>query len=465
MKKRLTLWMIAVFVPLLLALAFTLTEQSFALSMEREQTRAQMTEGLIAKQVKQTVAELDYTALNEAARQYRGFYAAQGVELLFLYNDVPIGGTELPSEDYQALLTGQRCAMLDTKSKRYAIAEPLTYTVTLLTLRDMSDLYTQRDTMRRISLLAALVGAALVALLSWLLATRFTRPVQRLTHAATALGNGEPSADELPTQRKDEIGALAQAFARMQAAIARREQSLRDEAENRQALLDALAHEMRTPLCALLGNARLMQNDALPAERRHAIAEQMAREIKRLTDMDAQLMKLTRLSHEPIEKAPVFVRALLTDTAARLRAQADGIAIEVTGKDATIEGDAALLSLLCDNLAVNALRASQSGRTVTLEALPDGFAVRDCGVGMTEEQLAHACEPFFKADKARTRKAGGAGLGLSLCQRVAELHGGALVLRSRPGQGTTAIFTTSLQPVADSVTPPEVSFAQEVDEP
>ena len=319
--------------------------------------------------------------------------------------------------------------------------------------------------MRRNSLLAALVGAALVALLSWLLATRFTRPLQRLTRAATALGNGEPSADELPIARKDEIGTLAQAFARMQAAIARREQSLRDEAENRQALLDALAHEMRTPLCALLGNARLMQSDALPAERRNAIAEQMAREIKRLTDMDAQLMKLTQLSHEPIEKTLVSVRTLLMDTAARLRAQADGIAIEVTGKDATLEGDAALLSLLCDNLAVNALRASHGGQTVTLEALPNGFAVRDCGVGMTEEQLAHACEPFYKADKARTRKAGGAGLGLSLCRRIAELHGGELVLHSHIGQGTTAIFTTSLQPVADFVTPPDVSFVQEVDEP
>lgn len=464
MKKRLMLWMVAVFVPLLLLLAFALTEQSFSLSMEREQTRAQMTEGLIAKQVKQTIAELDYTALNEAARQYRGFYAAQGVELLFLYNDVPIGGAELPDDDYRALLTGQRCAMLDTPSERYAIAEPLMYAVTLLTLRDMSDLYTQRDTMRRISLLAALVGAALVALLSWLLATRFTRPVQRLTRAATALGDGEQASDDLPTGRKDEIGALAQAFAQMQTAIAQREQSLRDEAESRQALLDALAHEMRTPLCALLGNVRLLQNDALPAERRNAVAEQMAREIKRLTDMDAQLMKLTRLSHEPIEKSLVSVRTLLMDTAARLRAQADGIAIEVTGKDAMLEGDAALLSLLCDNLAVNALRASHSGQTVTLEALPNGFAVRDCGVGMTQEQLAHACDPFYKADKARTRKAGGAGLGLSLCRRIAELHNGELTLRSHIGQGTTTIFTTSLQPVADFVTPPDVSFVQEVDE-
>lgn len=461
MRKRLTLWMIAVFVPLLLLLAFALTEWSFSLSMQREQARAQMTEGLIARQVQQTIAELDYTALNEAARQYRGFYAAQGVELLFLYNDVPIGGAELPSEDYQALLTGGRCAMVD--GTRYAIAEPLTERVTLLTLRDMSDLYTLREQMRRVCLLAALIGTAVVALVSWLLATGFVRPLARLSKAATALGKGELSFAELPTCRKDEIGTLAQSFLQMQAAIAQREQSLRQEAESRQALLDALAHEMRTPLCALLGNARLMQNETLPISRKNAIAEQMAKEIKRLSDMDTQLMKLTQLRHEPIEQKPLSILAILQDSAERLKEQANGINLVVVGDDATIMGDEALLSLLCDNLAVNALRASQVGQTVTLQALPTGFCVRDAGAGMTEEQLAHACEPFYKADKARTRKAGGAGLGLSLCHRIAELHEGRLVLQSQVGVGTAAIFTTSLQPVADFVTQQAVSFGQEVE--
>lgn len=92
MRKRLTICMISVFVPIMLILALLLTQWSFELSMRREQIRAQMTEGLIARQVSRTVAGLDYTSLNEAARQYREFYIAQGVELLFLYNGVPIGG-------------------------------------------------------------------------------------------------------------------------------------------------------------------------------------------------------------------------------------------------------------------------------------------------------------------------------------------------------------------------------------
>ena len=71
---------------------------------------------------------------------------------------------------------------------------------------------------------------------------------------------------------------------------------------------------------------------------------------------------------------------------------------------------------------------------------------------LTEETIRQACEPFWKADKARTRRHGGAGLGLSLCQRITELHQGVLSFSSVPGKGTRVTFTTSLQPVDDSVT-------------
>ncbi len=474
MKRRLTLLMIAVFVPVLLSVAYAMSEKSFSLSMEREQQRAQMTESFIAADVKKALDGLNYSALTEAARQYRKAYAAQGIELIFAYNGLPIGGAELPDGRYSELLNGSRCAMLDTLNapQRYAIAEPITAKTTLLMLRDVSDLYALRDELRHTYALYAVLGAALVALLSYLIAWRFVRPVRSLTRATRRL---DDTAADLPLARKDELGALARSFAQMQEAVRARENSLREEAANRQALLDALAHELRTPLCALLGDVRLLELDTFPPEKRAALLDEMAHEIKRLADMDAQLMKLTRLSHEPIERKPVAVLALLSQTANRLRAQADGVAIVVSGDGSTIDGgtsnggtvdgDAELLSLLCDNLTVNALRASHAGQTVTLTALPDGFSVHDDGAGMTQEQLAHIFEPFYKADKARARKAGGAGLGLSLCKRIAELHGGSVAYVTAPSEGTTATFTTSLQPVADSVTSNAVSCVQEVDHP
>ena len=227
-------------------------------------------------------------------------------------------------------------------------------------------------------------------------------------------------------------------------------------------MLDALAHEMRTPLCTLLGNARLMQQP-IPDDDRAEIADDMAREIKRLADIDGQLMKLTRMQHEPLDREPVKTLALLHETARRMRAQSGGVAVTAGGDPSyIIHGDRALLALLCDNLAVNAVRACSPGGSVTLTALPSGFAVSDTGCGMTPEQVAQAFTPFYKADKARTRALGGAGLGLTLCKRIAGLHGASLAIESAPGSGTRVTFTTSLQPVEDFVTPAVVSSSQEV---
>ena len=307
---------------------------------------------------------------------------------------------------------------------------------------------------RRIAYGAAAGASVLLTVMTLLLTGILTRPIRRLTKAADAVAGNTGEQVPLPVERRDEIGTLARAFSRMQEAVGERETELREESESRQALLDALAHEMRTPLTSLLGNARLMQRE-LPPEDRKRIADSMAGEIRRLTDMDQQLMKLTGLRNEEPEMEAVSVMQILEETAARLREQAAEHMIEIKSEDSVIRGDRELLSLLVNNLAVNAIRASEPGTTVTLTALPDGFSVQDRGIGMTAETLEHACEPFWKADKARTRRNGGAGLGLSLCKRIAELHQGELRFESEPGKGTTVTFTTPLRAVDDSVTSDE----------
>ena len=75
-----------------------------------------------------------------------------------------------------------------------------------------------------------------------------------------------------------------------------------------------------------------------------------------------------------------------------------------------------------------------------VELHENGFTVSDSGCGMTKEQIARAFEPFYKADKSRTRAAGGAGLGLSLCRKIAQLHGGTLKIESEMGKGTCVVY-------------------------
>ena len=453
MKKKLTILILVITVPVLFFMAWFISERSFSLSMEREKQRVQMTESIVFREIQKTMMQSEYTNAVAYAQQYHDYYLAQGIELIFCWNSQPIAGAHLPDSKYTGLLQGQRSALLDTENhpEKYAVAEPVNSHLTMILLRDISDLYLLRNNYQSLAFGCAGIASVLLCILAMIFAGILTHPIRNLTHAAQALAKHTGQEIPLPVARRDEIGALAQAFSDMQEAIQTRENKLRDESNSRQALLDALAHEMRTPLTSLLGNARLLQGE-LPTEERKRIADSMAREIYRLSDMDQQLMKLTTLRHENIESESVSVLSILNDTAERLNQQADGITIEVTGQDSILYGDRELLSLLSDNLTANAIHASEPGMKILLIAESHGFSVQDQGIGMTEETIQRACEPFWKADKARTRSQGGAGLGLSLCQQIAELHQGTLSFDSSPGVGTKVIFTTSIQPVDDSVT-------------
>lgn len=453
MKRKLTILILVITVPVLFFMAWFISERSFSLSMEREKQRVQMTESIVFREIQKTMMQSEYTNAVAYAQQYHDYYLAQGIELIFCWNSQPIAGAHLPDSKYTGLLQGQRSALLDTENhpEKYAVAEPVNSHLTMILLRDISDLYLLRNNYQSLAFGCAGIASVLLCILAMIFAGILTHPIRNLTHAAQALAKHTGQEIPLPVARRDEIGALAQAFSDMQEAIQTRENKLRDESNSRQALLDALAHEMRTPLTSLLGNARLLQGE-LPTEERKRIADSMAREIYRLSDMDQQLMKLTTLRHENIESESVSVLSILNDTAERLNQQADGITIEVTGQDSILYGDRELLSLLSDNLTANAIHASEPGMKILLIAESHGFSVQDQGIGMTEETIQRACEPFWKADKARTRSQGGAGLGLSLCQQIAELHQGTLSFDSSPGVGTKVIFTTSIQPVDDSVT-------------
>lgn len=453
MKKKLTILILVITVPVLFFMAWFISERSFSLSMEREKQRVQMTESIVSRVIQKTMMQAEYINAVAYAQQYHDYYLAQGIELIFCWNSQPIAGAHLPDSKYTGLLQGQRSALLDTENhpEKYAVAEPVNSHLTMILLRDISDLYLLRNNYQSLAFGCAGIASVLLCILAMIFAGILTHPIRNLTHAAQALAKHTGQEIPLPVARRDEIGALAQAFSDMQEAIQTRENKLRDESNSRQALLDALAHEMRTPLTSLLGNARLLQGE-LPTEERKRIADSMAREIYRLSDMDQQLMKLTTLRHENIESESVSVLSILNDTAERLNQQADGITIEVTGQDSILYGDRELLSLLSDNLTANAIHASEPGMKILLIAESHGFSVQDQGIGMTEETIKRACEPFWKADKARTRSQGGAGLGLSLCQQIAELHQGTLSFDSSPGVGTKVIFTTSIQPVDDSVT-------------
>ena len=438
MRKRIALCMVALVLTLLGPGMALVVSRSFALTMERERARALGEEAAIARALTLETAEGNVGRSTASTLQTR--YGSNELTIYLLQNGETITGEALPTVQKlpELLNTETRATLLDGVSERLLIAHALDGEITLLTALDVSPVYALRRELLRGAAALGLIGLALAGALAIWISGVLTRPLSQLADAAAKLADGDYAAP-LPAAKNDEMNALIRAFSRMSAAIDERETALRTQAEERQALIDALAHEMRTPLTAILGGARLLQQSRLSGSQQSELLDTMAREASRLSTMDERLLLLTRLDHE----APAFASFDSRAMAREALSVFDGVRLE--GDGAVFVGERELTILLLRNLVVNAQRAGgKEAVRVTLH--PDGFDVTDYGCGMTKEQIARAFEPFYKADKARTRSAGGAGLGLPLCRKIARLHHGELHMESEIGRGTRVCyrFDTSL---------------------
>ena len=432
MRKRIALCMVALVLTLLGPGMALVVSRSFALTMERERARALGEEAAIARALTLETSEGNIGRSTASTLQTR--YGSNELTIYLLQNGETITGEALPTVQKlpELLNTETRATLLDGVSERLLIAHALDGEITLLTALDVSPVYALRRELLRGAAALGLIGLALAGALAIWISGVLTRPLSQLADAAAKLADGDYAAP-LPAAKNDEMNALIRAFSRMSAAIDERETALRTQAEERQALIDALAHEMRTPLTAILGGARLLQQSRLSGSQQSELLDTMAREASRLSTMDERLLLLTRLDHEAPAFAPFDSQAMAREALSVF----DGVRLE--GDDAVFVGERELTILLLRNLVVNAQRAGgKEAVRVTLH--PDGFDVTDYGCGMTKEQIARAFEPFYKADKARTRRAGGAGLGLPLCRKIARLHHGKLHMESEIGRGTRVCY-------------------------
>lgn len=385
MRKRIAAAMTALALLLFPLGAMMIVSRSFDISMEQARARALSEEAAVARAVALEIgAAGDTQRLFPVAQGLQARYGSESLSVMLVYHGEAMAGRSLPQGLDDLLTTQGRATLLDGASQTLYIAHRLSDSLVLLLGSDVSAVYALRQELAIWAGVLSLAGVALSALLSVIVSGWLARPYKLL-------------------------------------------------AQQRQELIDALAHEMRTPLTAILAGARLLERASLPEEKRTQLLSSMAREAQRLSDMDERLLQLTRMEHGDVQ--------LEAFSSYRMAQEALSVFedIALLGEDAVFMAERELTIQLLRNLVVNAQRAG--GKTpVTVTLYPDGFSVSDTGCGMTREQADRAFEPFYKADKARSRNAGGAGLGLALCKKIADLHRGTLAIDSEPGRGTTVVY-------------------------
>lgn len=289
-------------------------------------------------------------------------------------------------------------------------------------------------------IIAGVVGAAVAILLGLFLTRQFTKPIRALKRGAARIAGGD-LAYRVEVKSKDEFGELATSFNSMAATLDSSEQS-------RRRLFADIAHELRTPLSVIGGTVDAMLDGVYEPNPDNLTSIKEETEV--LTRLVAELRDLTlaesghlKLEVEPTNLAELVQRRV---SQAEVIAQGKNISLktDITERLPEIEADGRRVEQVVANLLDNALNHTPQGGTVTIAVSPDKdgilVSVSDTGEGIPPEHLPYIFERFYRVDDARSRKTGGAGLGLAIAKQMVELHGGRIWVESEAGKGSKFSF-------------------------
>lgn len=315
-------------------------------------------------------------------------------------------------------------------------------TVYLENCRDVSALFAQRSAQYRSFFYMMLALAAGVGALSLIVSHLILRPLGQVSAAARKMADGELS-QRVPVTSDDELGQLSADFNAMAQRLEEQMEELAGAARRQKDFTGSFAHEIKTPLTSIIGYADLLLSRDNDPEQVRESAGYIFQEGRRLEALSAKLMDLIVLDRQDFPLRPVSMRAFLEGTGNALRPAFEqaGLRLDISAEEAPVFLEPDLMKTVCLNLLDNARKATASGGAVTLTGRAEGtgylMEVTDTGRGIPAEELGRITEPFYMVDKSRARAQGGAGLGLALCRRIVDLHGGTMEFESVTGRGTT----------------------------
>lgn len=314
----------------------------------------------------------------------------------------------------------------------------------MVTTFDVTEIFAARNrSLQRFFLLEAAVvaGAAVVV---WLVSRRLTHPLTVLTAASARIAAGD-YALRTRMHTGDELEILSQGFDQMAGAVQDKVEALELSVQQRDDFVGAFTHELKTPMTGIIGYADLLRSMQPDPEEQREAAGAIFHEAQRLEALSGKLLQLMGLGEHAPQLVPVQLDSVFAEARRAVAPALNGCILTMQSNGLTVQGDADLLCDLVINLVTNAAKASTPGSAIAVCAeQADGsirLTVQDHGQGIPADKLARVVEPFYMVDKSRSRRQGGSGLGLALCSRIAQAHGGTLAMESELGKGTTVTVT------------------------
>ncbi len=273
------------------------------------------------------------------------------------------------------------------------------------------------------------------------------KPVTQITRAAEAYAKGDFSV-RLEPQGDGELDYLAATMNRMADFIDRNERSRKNFVSN-------VSHELKTPMTTIGGFVDGILDGAIPPERTNEYLQVVSSEVQRMTRLIHSMLNISKFEEGTL--TPDFKRLEVTDliiqTLLLFEQKAEAKQLSVEGLDTAaptyIEADRDLLQQVFYNLTENAIKFVNDGGTLSLAIRADDtraeIHLRNTGEGLTEAEMSHIFERFYKTDASRGKDITGVGLGLSIVSRIVALHNGTVTVKSVPDEYTEFVLSLPLQ--------------------
>ena len=391
--------------------------------------------------------------------RYVEYYKTRDILLMVYEDKAPYVAnvSEFSEASYQPLLsveegTRQLQVIEIEKEHYFFVSGKLTKlsNYTIVYARNISNIYDLRLQSIYLSLLLTATLIVLLGFLSYRYSKWITKPIEMLNQNAKDISAGNYSIRSIPT--KDEFATLGNAFNHMASSVEAHTSQLEEKAKELQDFIDALSHEMNTPLTSIQGYSEFLINANATTNQKQKAAENINLESKRMKDIYTKLMQLTLTRVQEFELSSVAISDLFHELEERFILQLSKQQITLNQQIGLHQMtlDYTLILILLSNLIKNSIQALPIGGNIVIKSYllnnNPVIEVSDNGYGIPKDKISEITKPFYRVDKSRSRKTGGAGLGLSICKNIASLHNAEMVIQSEEGAGTSiqVIFYNSV---------------------
>ena len=333
----------------------------------------------------------------------------------------------------------QLCSSMDINTENLDISQ-------MDIVYDITSVYAaraQEQNTFRLLLIAIFVVGSITTMIA---ASLLTKPLEKLSSLAQHISHGDYSA-RLHIHSGDEIEALANDFNNMADTIEDNISELHFSMEKQEQFMGSFAHELKTPMTSIIGYADLLRSQNMSEDETNEAANYIFSEGKRLESLSLKLLDLLVVKNQETILTPTDPSLAIQNVINVMKPELakEHITLKSSCRKGCCMMDIDLFQSLIINIIDNARKAIDDNGLIHVAGTvrDDNYVIiiKDNGRGMPPEEITRISEAFYRIDKSRSRAQGGAGLGLAICSKIAEIHQAKIKYKSAVGRGTVVTIT------------------------